>query len=116
MDDSRTGQVSVGLWLLGHPPPGVGDDPTDTCPGLDLSVCGTVGHNVEIRPAGSRGGDNPVVGPQCILWDLRPQDAIRAYLRWFGSGDRFNGMDGVFRNTHLSWRGLERRECCTGRG
>lgn len=115
MDHSRTGHVSVGSRLLDDPPPNLGDDPTDTCPGFDLSVCGTRGNDLELRPARSRRGDDSVVGPQFILWDLRPQDPIWAYLRWFGSGDRFNGRDGVFCNAHLSWCGLERRGCCIGR-
>src|SRR4029077_16428905 len=115
MDHSRTGHVSVGSRVLDDPPPDLGDDPTDTCPGFDLSVRGTRGNDLELRPAGSRGGDNSVVGPQFILWDLRPQDAIRADLRWFGCGDRFDGVDGVFGNTHFPWGCLERRECCPGR-
>ena len=72
------GTISVGSRLLDDPPPDLGDDPTNTRPGLDLSVCGTRSNELEIRPAGSRGGNNSMVGPQFSVWGLRQKDAIQA--------------------------------------
>ena len=85
--------------------------PRDIRPDLDIPVCTAGVAALEIRPAGSPGGNGVLVGAQFSVWDLRPEDTIWACLRRTGCGDWLDAMDGAFRDAGFFWRGLERGEC-----
>jgi len=93
----------------------LGDDPDNVCPGLDLSCCGTMVNNLEVRSARSGRCNNSVVGRQLAIRNLRSEDPIWACLRWLGRGDRPDGVDGNLCDAFLCWCGLELRKRHSGR-
>ena len=108
-------QLFVGSQLFDRHASSHGDDSGNVCPCLDLSCCATRVNNLEVRSARSGWRDNPVVGRQFAIRNLRSEDPIWACLRWLGRGDRIDGMDGNLCDAFLCWCGLELRKCYSGR-
>lgn len=67
------------------------------------------GNNPEVRIARSQRGDESLVAPHFDIWNLRQKNAVWASLRHPRRGDPCDGVDGVVRYDHLSWRVVERR-------
>jgi uncharacterized BrkB/YihY/UPF0761 family membrane protein len=64
---------------------------------------------------GAACGRDSVVGRQFALWNLRSEDEVWICIRWTGSGDRFDGVDGALCDDRLYRCGLERGKLSTGR-
>jgi hypothetical protein len=53
---------------------------------------------------------------QLALWNLRPEDELWTCIRWIGSGDRLNGVDGALCDDRISRCSMERRKRCPTAG